>query len=321
MTITVFIPNYNHARFIGAALQSLATQTRAPDEILVVDDGSTDDSIAVIESFAARLPQLRLLRNAQNIGVCPTINRALAEAQSTHVVCLSADDWFEPTFIERMTVALARFPKARLCVSQCVRYLESEQRRVPYGADSELGCWFAPDGPAFFAPDEFLRLLDRRFVWLPMTGAVIERALFRGVGGCDPALAWHADWFAIYAIAVRHGFAVMPEPLSVFRVAEATFSTSGMYDHKRQTQTCLALYDKLKEPEFRDFYAAMRGHPAALGTFMHHLILGLLWRPRDWPFLAALLKWWLKEVVHGRRPGFLRDFVARRKQRHTVPIA
>jgi hypothetical protein len=187
--------------------------------------------------------------------------------------------------------------------------------------DSELGCWFAPNGPAFFGPGEFLELLDRKFVWLSLTGAVVDRATFRAVGGCDPALTWHADWFAVYAIAVRHGFAVMPEPLSVFRVAAATYSTSGMYNPERQRQTCMALYDKLKTSEFRDFYEAMRRHPAALTTFMRQLILGLLSRPRDWPFLASLLKWWIKEVCYGRRPGFLRDLVARLKRSGRAPVA
>jgi len=311
MTITVFIPNYNHAHLIAGALNSVAVQTRQPDEVIVVDDASTDRSIDVIESFAARLPQMRLLRNPKNLGVCATVNRALWEARSSHIACLSADDWLEPNFIERTADTMARFPAARLCISQCVRYVEATKELVPHGTDSELGCWFAPNGPAFFAPDQFLALLDRGFVWLPLIGAVVERDLFRAVGGCDPALAWHADWFALYAIAVRHGFAVVPEPLSIFRVAAASYSGKGMRDPKKQRAVCMAMYDKLKSAEFRDLYEAMRRHPAGLSPFMHDFILGLAARPGEWGFLAPILLWWVEEVMHGRRPGPLRDFVAR----------
>lgn len=309
MSISVFIPNYNDAAFIGVALGSIAAQTQPVDEVIVVDDGSTDNSLEVIGQFGARLPQLRLLRNVRNMGVCATVNRALWEARSSHVVCLSADDRLEPLFIERMTAVMEKFPAAPLYVSQCVRYIEAEKRLVRYGPNSELGCWYAPDGPAFFSPAEFLALLDRGFVWLPFTGAVVDRDQLRRVGGCDPALSWHADWFAIYAIALRMGFAVLPEPLSVFRIAAATYSGIGMRDPKRQTQTCMALYDKLKEPDFRDLYEVLRRHPAALSPFMHHFIRGLSSRPREWLFLAPMLRWWIKEVCYGRRPGFLRDFV------------
>lgn len=318
MTITVFIPNYNHAHFIGRALESLEAQTLPPDEIIVVDDGSTDDSVAVIESYGERLPQLRLVRNSSNLGANTAINRALTEATSTHVACLSADDWLQPTFIARMTALRLRFPETGVYVSQCVRYFEADGKFVAFGTDSDLGCWYAPNGPAYFRPAEFLNLLDRRFVWLSFTGAVMDRKRLQRVGGCDPALKWHADWFAIYALAVRYGFAVAPEPLSVFRIARGTFATGGMASQRQQHATCMALYRKLRAPEFRDFYDAMRHHPAALTTFMRHLLIGLFLRPPEWRFLVSLLKWWCTEVGRGKRPGFLLK-LSQRLKGHDAP--
>ena len=110
-TVSVLLPNYNHARFIGTALDALAAQTRAPHEIVVIDDASTDDSVAVIESFGEKLPQLRLLRNPRNLGVSGAVNRGLAEARSTHVVSSAADDWLEPDFIAQMSAAVAAHPQ------------------------------------------------------------------------------------------------------------------------------------------------------------------------------------------------------------------
>jgi hypothetical protein len=146
----------------------------------------------------------------------------------------------EPDFVERTMAVMARIPAARLCVSQCLRYFEADKRIVSHSVDSEFGCWFAPNGPAFFGPEKFLALLDRAFIWLPLIEVVVDRDLLRGVGGCDPALAWHADWFSLYAIAVRHGLAVVPEPLSVFRVASTSYSGKGMRDHNRRREVCMA---------------------------------------------------------------------------------
>src|SRR5258707_12471256 len=70
-TLSVVLPNYNHARFIGRALAALLGQERAADEIIVIDDGSTDDSVAVIERIAAAAPTIRLLRSPSNAALIP----------------------------------------------------------------------------------------------------------------------------------------------------------------------------------------------------------------------------------------------------------
>jgi len=310
-TVSVLLPNYNHAHFISTALSALAAQTRPPDEIIVIDDASTDDSLAVIESFLDELPQLRILRNSRNLGVNEAINRGLIEARGSHVVCSAADDWLEADFIARMSEAVAAHPEGRVCVSNYVQYYEAEQRRVDHRRDSELGPWFAAEGPEYFSPEIFRRLLTRGFVWLPLNTALIERAALLTINGYDPDLRWHADWFATYTLAFRHGFTVVPEPLSVFRVAPASYSGTGMRDPRLQREVCAALCDKLHEPEFADIREALRNHPITCTTFFRPLVQVLAMRPREWPYLSSLARWWLNEVGHGRRPRVLRDLTAK----------
>jgi glycosyltransferase involved in cell wall biosynthesis len=306
-TVSVLLPSYNHAHYIGVALAALAAQTRAPDEILVIEDASTDDSLAVIESFQNELPQLRILRNRSNLGVNAALNRGLREASSSHVVCSAADDWLEPEFIERTIPAVAAYPAGKVCVSSYVQYFEAEGRRVYHSRESELGPWYAGDDPRYVSPDEFRDLLTRGFVWLPLNASIVERAALLEINGYDPRLCWHADWFANYTLAFRHGFTVVPEPLSVFRMAVGGYSSTGMRDPKQQRQVCAAIYDKLKGPEFSDIREALRSHPVAMTTFFRQMTQMLATRPREWPFLASLTGWWLNEVAHGRRPRALRE--------------
>ena len=310
-TVSFLIPNYNHARFIGKALSALAAQTRSPDEILVIDDASTDDSLAVIESFRGALPQLRVLRNPNNLGVNAGLNRALAEARSTHIVSSAADDWVEPDFIARLSEAVAANPQGKICVSDYVQYYEADRRRVHHQRNSDLGPWYAGNRPQYFSPTEFRQLLRRGFVWLPLNTALVDRAALLGAGGFDPRLRWHADWFAVYTLAFRRGFISVPEPLSVFRVAAETYSGKGMRDAAQQRQVCAAIWDKLAEPGFADIREALLRHPAAMSTFFNPMMRMLAERPSDWPQLAKLAGWWLGEVAHGRRPGVLRRLTAR----------
>lgn len=73
-SFATIIPNYNCSACIGDAFDSLLSQTRPFDEILIIDDGSTDNSIAIIEKLIVDIPTARLIRNSQNLGVVATLN-------------------------------------------------------------------------------------------------------------------------------------------------------------------------------------------------------------------------------------------------------
>jgi hypothetical protein len=79
---------------------------------------------------------------------------------------------------------------------------------------------------------------------------------------------------------------------------------------QQQRQVSAAIYEKLKDPEFADVRDMLRRQPVAFSTFLRPLVQVLALRPREWPYLGSLAGWWFKELVHGRRPGFLRNLTA-----------
>ena len=308
ISISVLVANFNHAKFIGRALQALVDQTRAPDEVIVVDDCSTDNSIAVIESFRHLLPGFRLIQNPENLGADRTFNRALFEARSSYVSLCSADDWLQPSCLERLVMAADMFDRPRLCLSRFVQFIEAENRFIHHGRESEIGHWYLGDAaaPRFYSPDGVREILRCGYTWLSLNGSLIARDSLREIGGYDPNLRWHADWFAVFTLAFRYGFAIVPEPLSVFRLSAGNYSRA-MTDAAQQREVCRAVYDKLNDPAFADIRQAMYQRPSALAPFIRHFIFGLIGRPQAWPFLCSALLWWLNEVRKGRRPGALRD--------------
>lgn len=106
--VSIVIPCHNYGRFLAEAIESALHQTHPRCEVIVIDDGSTDDSKAVASRYANAV---RLLSQSDE-GVERAVNRGVSEAEGEYVARLDADDVFEPTYIEELITALHRSPDA-----------------------------------------------------------------------------------------------------------------------------------------------------------------------------------------------------------------
>ena len=112
--LSVVIPSFNHGLYLRASLASVLAQLRAADEIIVIDDASTDDSLAVASSFLHRHPNFRLLQNSRNLGCVRTLNKGLALAQGSIIYFGAADDLTYPMLFARAAALLESYPQAGL---------------------------------------------------------------------------------------------------------------------------------------------------------------------------------------------------------------
>lgn len=304
--VSLVIPNRNHAEELQTSLACIVGQSRPFDEIIVIDDASTDHSLEVIETFAAQCPWLKLLRNDRQLGVPGTVNRGIKAASGDYVILASADERISTEMCGALMDAVARFPQARLVVSQYSEWDPARQTSIAHDRRPPLGMWYLEgEDPAFFSPAEFVSLLKNEFVWLSVNTALFRRDALLEAGGFDPDLRWHSDWFASYSIAFRHGFCAVPRSLAWFRLAEESYSGKGMRDRHAQSAVVHNLQRKLHAPENADLLAAMKSAPAALSPFMRWLLPVLAAQPERYPTLLPIARWWCGEVLKGRRPGVL----------------
>lgn len=124
--ISVVIPVYNRARFIGEAIDSILTQTVSDLELILIDDGSTDGSRAVIAGYDD--PRLRLLENPRNLGIAASRNRGIAEAVAPYVAFLDSDDRALPTRLEKQIAFLERHP-GHAAVGSWIRWIDAAGTR------------------------------------------------------------------------------------------------------------------------------------------------------------------------------------------------
>ena len=141
MKVAVLIPLYNHERYIGAALASLRAQTRPPDRVIIVDDGSTDGSVAVLDRLASgSAPRVEILTQP-NAGAHHAINRAVALADDCDFLgILNSDDCYHPRRIEACLDYLQTHPGIDL-IGTRLRLID--EAGVPLPSDAPRARWFS----------------------------------------------------------------------------------------------------------------------------------------------------------------------------------
>lgn len=134
--VTVVVPAYQAESFLAGTLATVAKQTRLPYELIVVDDGSTDATCAVVQSFAIAHPELfiRQLREPHR-GPGAARNSGVRAARSEWIAFLDADDLWHPQKLERMITAVQLHPEANFCShNEITRALDGTERVTDYGA-------------------------------------------------------------------------------------------------------------------------------------------------------------------------------------------
>jgi GT2 family glycosyltransferase/peptidoglycan/xylan/chitin deacetylase (PgdA/CDA1 family) len=118
-TVALIVANYNYGRFIGAALESVLGQTDPPDDLVVVDDASTDESLEVLAPYRDRV---RLLVNEHNLGIVENFRRAVAATRTDYIAFLGADNRLRCDFVERCRAALDRHPGAAVAYTDVMLF-------------------------------------------------------------------------------------------------------------------------------------------------------------------------------------------------------
>jgi len=201
-TVSVVIPTYNHAAFLSEALENVFAQTCSPLEVIVVDDGSTDETAEVLRMYERRI---RVLSQA-NRGVAAARNAGAAVASGELLAFLDADDAWLPAKLERQVARLDSEPEIAL-VHCGVAEIDNRGRQFRARLDGMEGRVSTE------------MLFFRRGVILGGgSAAVIRRAAFLDVGGFDESLSTSADWDLYYRIACRCPVGFVPEVLVRYRV-------------------------------------------------------------------------------------------------------
>lgn len=197
-SISVVIPLYNHASYIEATLASALRQTSPADEIILIDDGSSDDGAARAETALSGVPRARVIRQ-RNSGADATLNRLIEIAAGDFVAILNSDDVFAPGKLARCRELIAREPGVDLICGR-VGIIDENGVRQTSGVVID---WLArAEAFRVRCGSPRLSLLNENYV-ATTSNMVFSRALWKACGGFHPLRYCHDLDFLMAAF--RHG--------------------------------------------------------------------------------------------------------------------
>lgn len=223
-TVSVVIPAYNAARWIEETLQSVFAQDYPDYEVIVVDDGSTDNTAEVVDRF----PQVRCIRKP-NGGQASARNVGIRAAQGQYIAFLDADDLWLP---EKLRVQMEHLQKTGLAWVYSDVLAFDGQTGKPLFASSK---WYR-----LYDGDIAAQLLLLCFISSPL---IVERSVFDEVGFFDEALLLRnrEDWEMWLRIAARYPVGLIRRPLAGYRVHST--SSTGSEDPARIFASELAVVE------------------------------------------------------------------------------
>lgn len=201
-TVSVIIPTFNRWPLVGAAIESVLAQSYGGFELIVVDDGSTDDTAEQLAQFGSRL----LILKQPNRGVSAARNFAVRHARGSYLAFLDSDDLWLPNKLAIQVAFIEQHPSVQICqieetwIRNGVRVNPKAKHRKPSG-------------------DIFIASLELCLV--SPSAVMLTRELFERVGGFDESLPVCEDYDLWLRIAVDHSIALIDDALVIKRGGHA----------------------------------------------------------------------------------------------------
>ncbi len=235
--IAVIVPNRNDSRYLPRCLRSILEQEDPPDELIVVDDQSTDDSVLVIRSLISGQQRARLLESPVNLGTYGALDKGLEIARSEYVLFLSANDSVMPGLFAHARSCLARHPGAGLW-SAMGWLVDEEDRLIRLHVSPVVSLH-----DAYIPPERCVQLAYRLGNWFVGATLIYRRDAVEAVGKFDPAYMGLADLVTTLIVASRRGAVYSPIPFGVSRIHSGSYLSRTLTDNANLE----AILDRLRE--------------------------------------------------------------------------
>lgn len=238
--LTILLASYNYARYLPESLPLILGQLGATDELIVIDDASTDNSLACARAICGNDARVRIIANRQNQGVHAALASGLALASGRYILFAAADDCLLPGFAVQALNLLERHPESAFCTAPVV-YVD--------GADQHVMDWPGPPlrQGAYYSQDAAKALMRRYGFWFCANSTVFRLDMLRAEAEFSPEMGNMADSFTAQVLALRHGFCALAEPMARVRLLPESYSCRERWQLERPYHIRVAVVRRMRE--------------------------------------------------------------------------
>ena len=249
--LSVVLPNYNHARYLARAIDAIARQSRPPDEIIVVDDGSTDGSRDLLAELQTLHSSLIVLSNEQNRGALFSLQRGLETAKGRYLYFAASDDQILPGFFSHAIAALEAAPVIGLFCAETILLDGATERKIGIRPAVRP----LRSAGALSAP-EIEDLLKRADNFIHTGSSIFRRRNILAKQGFMAEAGSFSDGLLARKIALTAGLWFMPSPVAMWHIHAEGLSRITALDRDKASHALIALPGLIKADP--DFPAGMR---------------------------------------------------------------
>lgn len=213
--VTVIALCYNHARFVVECLESIRAQTFQDFQLIVTDDGSSDGSADRIDDWLRQhRPDAVFLRHGKNVGLCRTLNEAIARSEGDYISMIATDDVWEASKIEQQLAVMRNESEQVAVVYSDAIQIDEAGARLPKDFIEQHRPGFEPPSGHVFAA-----LAHDNFI--PAMATLIRRQAIVDAGGYDERLLFE-DYDMWLRLAQRHRFVFHPAKVARYRIVSTS---------------------------------------------------------------------------------------------------
>jgi glycosyltransferase involved in cell wall biosynthesis len=238
--ISIVMTNYNYSQYLEKSILAILNQTRLPDEFIIFDDASSDNSVEIIENLITNYSFAKIIRNKINMGPVEAFNFAFKFVTSEYFYAAASDDFILPEFIEK-SMYLIEENDLLMCCSTPRFYIDENKYFDIIKVNSTQ----------IFTPDQIANVMNKNHFFLAGNTTILKKEIYCEMGEYDIKLKQHCDIFLHHKIAMRYNIGYISQALACIRSHLNAYSMKNK-DKNNLNDIYLNILDEIKKMRKKD---------------------------------------------------------------------
>lgn len=265
ISLSLILINYNHSKYLKRAIEERIEQKDFFSELIIVDDGSTDESSSIIKRYQKKYTFIKPIFHEKNEGIFKAVASGIEASVGDYIHMGAVDDILDQSFYKKSACVLSNHPKAAFVFSDPGEFVESQNTYVAYPFNFS-------SKSRYFSPKDINKMLKKSYFTFPSMSCIFHKKKFLKMGGFREDLGRNCDLFVTFLLSLRYGVCYIPEVLSWFCVRDNSYSSVGLRDKKNIKSTLYKTLEVL-ESYYPEDYKKFR----EVGISYEHSFRAIWW--------------------------------------------